>query len=312
MAYVVFDLDQTLADLTVVYPFLDTLCIKEHILDHHPYMMYFFPSHLEDELEEAYPMFVQGLLNEELATEPLGLLRPGILPIMAQLYKMKRKGHIKGLLMYSNNSHLPSLILVKDIIELHVGGTLFTDCIHWNHPMRGPDTFNPYVMKSWEVLSRIMREGPTQAPCTLSAHQVFFFDDMRHVDLEKALSEQYYHVPAYQGHPSTDRLNALYTRCVQDAHVSLFPFMRYLVDLFELENVTIRYNPAEATMEGLLQLLQQIFTRFKIQKKPALTHDTGLQMMQDMMETITYHYKMKKRTKRITWKSRRYTVKKHK
>ena len=127
MSYVVFDLDQTVADLLMVFPFLYSLRIKEHMLENHPHLFPFFPPDLEDTLQQAYQRFVGLLLQEERSATPLGILRPGFLSVATRLQEMKQRGEIRGVILYSNNRHLPSLHLVRDMIELFLDAPLFSD-----------------------------------------------------------------------------------------------------------------------------------------------------------------------------------------
>lgn len=303
MSYVVFDLDETLADLTLIYHFLLSLRIKEHILETQPYMIYFFP--LEENLDKAYAKFVEQTLKEELSAHPLGILRPGLLPIMKQLAALKQKGIIKGVVIYSNNSHLPSLHFVKDIIELHTG-PLFDDCIHWLHPSREDDRSNPFVMKSWSALSRILHEGPTRAPANLSPQSVFFFDDLNHSDLLNTLKEQYYKVPGFHSFASVDRISDIYTEALRHANVPIYQLLIYVLDIFDMENSTARYNPAECTLSSLVSMIRALI--------PSTTHhpplvDHGIQMMEDMIRDVKRYRKLKK-LRRYTRRERRTTVKK--
>ena len=299
MSYVVFDLDETLADLTLIYHFLMSLRIKQHILETQPYMIYFFP--LEESLDKAYARFVEQILKEELS-EPLGILRPGILPIMKQLAALKQKGTIKGVIIYSNNSHLPSLHFVKDIIELHTG-PLFDDCIHWLHPSREDDRVNPFVTKSWSTLSRILHEGPTH----VNPQHVYFFDDLNHPNLLNTLKEQYYQVPGFRTFASVERISDIYSEALQHANVSAYQLLIYVLDVFNVENSTARYNPAEGTLSSVVATIRALI--------PSVTHprplvDHGIRMMEDMIRDVK-RYKKPKKLRRYTRRERRTTVKNH-
>jgi hypothetical protein len=265
-------------------------------------MIYFFPTALEIILDQAYETWVQRVLQAELSAEPLVSLRPGLLPIMKQLAALKRKGLVKGVVIYSNNSHLQSLHFVKDIIELHVG-PLICDCIHWLHPSREADKTNPYIMKSWNTLARIMHEGPCRAPKNLSPNNVYFFDDQQHVDMEGALNEQYYRVPSYHSFTSVDRLSELYGAVIQDVRVPLYEMLIYIVDIFQVENSTVQYNPAEATMDVLITILRKMVPAIQWER-PRL--DNGILMMHDVLKEI----RRKKRIHRYTLRGKRGTVKK--
>lgn len=304
MSYVVFDLDETLADLTLIYHFLMSLRIKEHILETQPYMIYFFP--LEEQLDKAYARFVEQILKEELSASPLGILRPGLLPIMKQLATLKQKGAVKGVVIYSNNSHLPSLHFVKDIIELHTG-PLFDDCIHWLHPSREDDKVNPFTMKSWSTLSRILHEGPTHAPAHVHPRHVYFFDDLNHIDLLNALKEQYYQVPAFHSFASVERISDIYAEALQHTNVPAYQLLIYVLDVFNVENSTARCNPAEGTLSSVVSTIRALI--------PSVTHqrplvDHGIRMMEDMIRDVK-RYRRPRKLRRYTRRERRSTIKKH-
>ena len=305
MSYVVFDLDETLADLTLVYHFLMSLRIKDHILETQPYMIYFFP--LEEQLNRAYERFVEQILKEELSANPLGILRPGLLPIMKQLAALKQKGAVKGVVIYSNNSHLPSLHFVKDIIELHTG-PLFDDCIHWLHPSRDDDKVNPFVMKSWSTLSRILHEGPTHAPFHLSPHHVYFFDDLNHMDLVHALKEQYYQVPAFHSFASVDRISDIYAESLKSTNVPIYQLLIYVLDVFNVENNTARYNPAEGTLSSVVSTIRALIPSLITRNPPVM--DNGILMMEDMIRDVK-KYRRPRKLRRYTRRERRSTIKKH-
>ena len=316
MSYLVFDLDETLADLTFIYHFLMSLRIKEHILETQPYMIYFFPTKLEEQLELTYQKFVERILQEELSG-PLGILRPGILQKMKEIAALKRNGTVKGVVIYSNNSHLPSLHFVRDIIELHTG-PLFDDCIHWLHPSREDDKVNPFIMKTWSVLLRILQEGPTRAPANLSPSSVYFFDDLGHTDLMMELKEQYYKVPAFHSTTSVDRISEIYAEVLSQSQIPMHHLLIYLVDLFDVQS-TARYHPEEGTLDTVLTTIRALIPSKPHAHQPA--HDYGIQRIGDViheqsassnqsMPSTPSNQKKRKHRRRYTRRERRITIKK--
>ena len=69
MVYFIFDLDETLAELYSVYYFATSLRLDKATLD-------------KATLDKAYQYFVRDILLTEISSEPLGILRPGILGVM--------------------------------------------------------------------------------------------------------------------------------------------------------------------------------------------------------------------------------------
>lgn len=182
MSFFVFDLDETLAEVYPLHYFIEPA-----------------PA------AHVYREFVKGVAAAEDARVPLGLLRPGILAVMERLLTLQRRGILLGVLIYSNNGHLPTLKFIRDVIHAHLGirKPLILECIHWDHPDR---TDSPVREdKTWDSLRGILeRYSPAIPP-----DRVYFVDDLEHPDLMEALGEQYLHVPPYEYHASFDRLVAL-------------------------------------------------------------------------------------------------------
>ena len=167
MAYFVFDLDETLGNF---------------------YTPYFFLEDLRNTKEAAYTNFVEAVAAVEDSGHPLGIIRPGILSVMRKLKELKDKGLVKSLVIYSNNSYLPSLEFARDVIQ-HVvdDSSLFSDCIHWGREGRMAEHTGREgsANKTWTVLTNLMINGPTAAT-ELTPEKVYFFDDQEHI-LEKEL-----------------------------------------------------------------------------------------------------------------------------
>jgi hypothetical protein len=58
-------------------------------------------------------LFVKRVVEEENSNTPLGILRPGILPIMEKLHSLKKRGKLTSIIIYSNNKCLPCLEFVS-------------------------------------------------------------------------------------------------------------------------------------------------------------------------------------------------------
>ena len=135
--YFIFDMDETLAELYSVYYFIASLRLKGTLEWVNKDEANNITESLNTSLNKAYNNFVEDVLSEEISTEPLGILRPGILDVMKRLYDLQKKGLVKHVLIYSNNGHLQSLEFIRDLIHKHLGtNNLIGECIHWNHHMR--------------------------------------------------------------------------------------------------------------------------------------------------------------------------------
>ena len=265
MRYVVFDLDQTLADVSSVYFFIGSLTMDIPLLRASCF------KELRSQLGVAYGLWVHRVLEQEQSDTPLGILRPGILDIMTKLYRLKRANQLDHVVIYSNNGVLSNLHFVKDLIHEHLHGTLITDCIHWNHPLREHDKNNRFMTKSWATLQRILQEGPCQAR-TVEPSEVVFFDDMDHMNLQMAL-ENYYQVPPYHM-DAYARTAPLYQASLEEAQVNLSLLYHFFLHIFRIEH----HGAVSSDMSQWMALLRRI-TPSVIPSAP----DGGIQMMKDVI-----------------------------
>lgn len=304
MSYFVFDLDETLGSFSSIYYHLITLKLKKYVVNQREYMELYYPNELHQELEKAYDLFVNTVLQQEESDKPLGLLRPGILEVMRDLSVLKQKRKINDVVIYSNNSHMESIQFVKDLINRHVGMELIKECIPRYHPMRYEDNQTSVPIKTWQVLKRILVEGNCKAPRSLEPKNVFFFDDLRHMDLEIHLKERYYQVSPYSFRASLSRINAIYEACFYQAKVSIGLLLQHLVDVAEMDHAVFLSNPLQGTMQDLLNIFQKLGSETGTDVPQGF--DVGVLMMNDAVQDAA----RKKRKKRWTMKQRRYTVRK--
>ena len=225
MAYFVFDLDETLGNMHSLFYFICDLKHNTFFKNADPQRIKQPPEELIEPLDVAYKTFVDLIASTELSDSPLGFVRPGILEAMKQLKGMKESGKCKNVLIYSNNPVLSSLEFMHDVIHSAVGSDdLICDCIHWYHPDRKVEWIEPYdpghALKTWAVLSKIMKEGPCQAPDSLSPEEVYFFDDQSHPDLLKVLGPRYFSMMAYPYKTPFDRITTLYKQSLDTSGIT--------------------------------------------------------------------------------------------
>lgn len=304
MSYFIFDLDETLGNLSSVYYHIVTLKMKKYVVNQREYMGLYYPDELHHNLEKAYELFVKAVLQQEQSDEPLGILRPGILNVMKELSILKRQHKVVNVAIYSNNSHLESIEFVKDLINYHVGMELIKECIPRYHPMRYEDNQTSVPIKTWQVLKRILVEGNCKAARSLEPKNVFFFDDLRHMDLEIHLKERYYQVSPYSFRAPLSRINAIYEVCLHQAKVSIGLLLQYMVDIVEMGNAVFLANPLQGTMSDLLDIFQKVVG--ETGENVPQGFDVGVLMMNDAVQDAA----RKKRKRRWTMKQRRYTVRK--
>lgn len=302
MVYVVFDLDATLADISPIYYYIASLQIKKMLSG---LMFSIFPINLERELDKAYSLFVKRILEQEQSDKPIGILRPGILTIMEKLFTLKKKGRISNVIIYSNNNHLESLEFVRDLIHAHIGSKrLISQCIHRTHPLRNSENLqypNMYP-KTWKTLSTIiMNNGMSKI---IMAKDVYFFDDLDHIDLQNTLQNNYYKVPEYVCRTNDSRIINIYSSVLEDADVDLTQFGLYITDIFSIKSIIHNF-----IMVDILSIMS-FLSRYKLMSNSSIKEtDDGITMMNDMIDRIKMNnIKMTKRIKRgRTFKKRRYT-----
>ena len=302
MRYVAFDLDQTLADVTSIHLFLLSLTIRTYLEEHKPYMVAYFPSELDEQLKRAYQLFVHCLAKEERSSRPLGIVRPGMIGIMRQIDKMKSA--IKGVVIYSNNRYLPSLVLVQDIIHRVIGHPIIGSCIHWHHPCRQSDhETQPSITKSWGTLKAVLIDQG--APLDLSPDRVLFFDDQDHTELQSALQNNYYKVPIYQIHDSFDRISSIYISCMEEAKVNMYYVYLYLAEIMEEKSTPV--GPSQFVTSDLVGLIRKGTDYHYPMER---TYDHGVRIMRHAIQDMMIQEHVIRGGKRRTHRNHRHTIKK--
>lgn len=281
MSYVVFDMDETLAELYSVYYFIASLRLRE--TNRQP-----IPRALQHQMETAYRCFVRNVVAEEVTEHPLGILRPGILDVMMELERLRQLGIIQCVIIYSNNSHLESLEFIRDLIHEYVGSKeLITDCIHWHHPMRGeermmiPGASN----KTWSVLKNIMVGGNAKAHPSLDPKEVHFFDDLEHWNLKQALGENYHQVSPYTFKASIDRLSEIYENCIRQARVNTELLLEYVIELFTTEEDVIYMNNKNE-IESILHIFREKTRGTSVPHRYPPFMDEGLYRMLEVVQEL--------------------------
>lgn len=285
MAYFIFDMDETLAELYSVYYFVASL--QDEIDEP-------MPADMTIKKKRAYQYFVKGILKKEKAKNesgesmPLGILRPGILQIMTKLYELQKQDKIKNVIIYSNNGHLESLHFIRDLIHTNLGTKdLIKECIHWHHHMRGDERIiKPGVSnKTWNVLKNIMINGNCKAPSTIKPSDVYFFDDLNHLDLQKHLGKNYFKVPAYTYKASFDKIAEVYTKSLQLAKVDINGFKHNVIDLFVNTDNDMNLIMNANGLDGILAFFRSN-TKGTSLETPPPSVDEGIKIMEEAIETI--------------------------
>lgn len=232
MAYFVFDMDETLAQVYTPFYYICSLRPEKFYKNLNAERNGLVTANtrtatFRERLGRAYEEFVRLIAEKEKSDSPLGLLRPGILRTMRNIYEFQQTGQAKCAMIYSNNGSLPMLELVRDVIHSALGITdLIRDCVHWYHPTRIPErTGGPgSARKTWPILKKLLEEGPCGA-VDVKPSQVMFFDDMIHPDLYARLSHTYgyFKVIEYKYKTPCSEYNPLYREALTRAGILGLP-----------------------------------------------------------------------------------------
>jgi hypothetical protein len=300
MSYVIFDLDQTLANITSVYFFITSLQIHKFLSEQK------IEISMEDQIDldilipqlnKAYKLFVERVALEESSINPLGIIRPGILSIMKEINELKNKGSIKSVIIYSNNGCYYCLEFIRDIIQEYVKSSrLFNELIHWNHVIRNKEKslYSGFISKTWDTMKDIISMNHNEG--NIKTSEVYFFDDLEHVDLQNHLERHYYKVPAYQFNASFERLANIYRNVVYDSSINTYKLMRLLLYVFPNNNVFL--------FDFHKLPLENIINQFKVStektvgpndKPLAGSFDYGIIQMKDAIKEI------KKKNIKLKW-----------
>lgn len=214
MAYVGFDLDETLGRFSVANS--HTFFLQPHIglyggvwsglygtgtqqVDQ-PFPL---SPDLKTRLDDAFRLFVKCIAEKERQQPPLGLIRPSMITLVKQLYELKQVGAVKAVVIYSNNGNLSLLHLAGHVLEtLADAPGLFCNYVHWYHPLRKNEVVpgNPgAATKTLAILKKAFQTGLC-TPAEISDEDVYFFDDLDppHRDLHSKLASRYIQVTPYK------------------------------------------------------------------------------------------------------------------
>ena len=220
--YYVFDLDGTLTNQYSYFYFL---------ADFKPRGVYSeddtaFPpqTEVQDILDKAYSQFVRLVALKEASTTPLGLLRPGILPVCREILRQQKEGLCHSALMYSNNPNPMVLEFVRDVIHEILGDSIFCTLVDWNHPLRTSEITPGQpgaAEKTWDVLYQSITKLCGGQGQQVTPRQVMFIDDQHHPNLDEVLpSGNYIRVTPYTFKTSIDAIKPLYIQAMKYARGS--------------------------------------------------------------------------------------------
>lgn len=311
MRYFVFDLDETLVEIYPVSYFITSLRL---MADEDRSRFLYVPKYFNQSLEKAYRFFIDAVLDAEKKDPPLGLLRPGILEVMRTLQRMREQKLLDGVMIYSNNPNLAHLEFVADLIHEHVRSKrLIRKCIHLHHALRENERYHHtnLISKTWDGVQHSLIHG-LDAPHHVSHDDVYFFDDLDHIDLQNKLGAHYIKVPAYRHYASFTTLADLYRKAIVDAGVNQELFVALVCDMFHIP--TTRYTMDPPTLDDLIEWFRLSLEIPRTDSESVVQHkDEGIERIWNVIHTIQPASLPMKRQKGRgvrTRKARRRTVRK--
>jgi hypothetical protein len=283
MAYVGFDLDETLGRFSVAsYAGLflqPKTAIYESIWSSRYGSDYVaqpipFSERLKAKCEAAFELFVDCLVEKERAEPALGLIRPSMVDFIHRLYELKQVGAVKSVLIYSNNGNPALLKLAAKILEKLAGAPgLFCNFIHWYHPSRIDEIWYGKpgsATKSLKVLVKAFHN----TSCSSSdedIHQkdIYFFDDSipPHKDLLRSLGYRYFQVEPYRFDADPNVILECFKKACEGAGlIDDQEYLKYIGPIIGYSN----------NFASLIKTMEKDFAKLKLKK--IIPNDTNLRL----------------------------------
>jgi hypothetical protein len=219
MAYVGFDLDETLGSFGELSPYLEYLASPWALYEGKwsgRYGARGVPPgiSLSDPLLQRFRMamkiFVLCMAENEKSGE-FRFIRPSILYMAKRLWILKKAGVVNGVVIYSNNRSLANVLFAASLIE-RVAETpgLFCNSIHLFHPVRGEEIVfegdrlvraDKRAITLYNAFSESNQCRRPRVPFDEFTKSLYFFDDLLHPDVKSAIGERYFQVPVYSYSP---------------------------------------------------------------------------------------------------------------
>jgi hypothetical protein len=288
MAYVGFDLDETLGRFSVAHfagVFLQpkTAIYESAISGNYgtqkipPPIPY--SEQLEKKCDYAFQLFVDCLVEKERQTPALGLVRPSMIDFIHRLYELKEVGAVKNVLIYSNNGNPALLKLAAKMLEKLAGAPgLFCDFIHWFHPLRSAEITYGRPGNARKSLA-VLLKGLNNSSCNPEAlpidkDDVYFFDDSipPHYDLLNSLGDRYIQLKPY----NFDANPNVILECFQQAFETAG-----LVDDEEYFRYVAPVMGSTKNYAEILQTMHNDIATFKLKK--SIPNDTKLRIQFNTM-----------------------------
>ena len=201
-----FDMDSTLGYfgsvvnyLTCFAPWILNDIFKKPHYDGPPLARVNLPNDLNEPLMSAFYKFVQLMSVDEQINK---LIRPGILPVLKKLLEAKRAGKVGGIMIYSNNSSIVTVLFCQELIRILLGESdnVFNPALSWLSSIRKEELKgykNGNGPKTVETIKHAFKTVYKEA--AIRDEDILFFDDLIHPDIKSKIPEaNYFHVQPYE------------------------------------------------------------------------------------------------------------------
>jgi hypothetical protein len=206
----VFDMDET---LTHVSPYRVLLCTFFSSEFAKAVGGKLAPEEIREPLAKAYEKFFEACVTAEKSRHPLGILRPGMVDLFHRIGELKDAGVAGGCMIYSNNRTQRILKFIQDLIHAVVGrNDLIGDIVHAGDDRRGGEGNTKKVSTILKNLA-----GVPYNATEVKEEDIFFFDDLDHLDILEKIGDRYIQVWPYDYRVNTERVMELYMNALRKA-----------------------------------------------------------------------------------------------
>ena len=216
--WVAFDMDSTLGYfgsvvnyLTCFAPWLLNDIYKKSHYDGPTMPRVNLPNELNEPLMKAFYLFTKLMSAEEPVNK---LIRPGILEVLKKLTEAKKTGKVGGIMIYSNNASLVTVLFCQELIRLLLGETndVFNPALSWLSPIRKEELSGFQVGHGPKTVETIKRAFKTvYKDAVIRDENILFFDDLVHPDIKSKIPEaNYFHVQPYERYCDIKRVHTAF------------------------------------------------------------------------------------------------------
>ena len=270
--WVAFDLDGTIGSFEAVMhlmPLFFPSLIEELYRAPHwkgrEYTAITVPATIGPRLRPAFDRFVELMAEFEPHTQ---ILRPGIVEIIDRLLKLRDRGVIGGLMIYSNNANPYTLLFAHELLKavMKVKTEIFCPLVHWGHRLRdaelrgrpgtvwtlgyGPNLYQT-IVKAFTEDQHCGYYTATVRRQRIRPADVLFFDDQLHPDMAVQLPhENYFRVQSYAHVPSLEYICMAFLNAYESQNIHTDAKFTS-----EFTKIDIDLSGGDSTVESIRRLM---------------------------------------------------------